>query len=285
MAVGTETGRRVARLGSVYKRRPFLAFYSLTLAISWSFWIPVAVSHQALIPVWPSTSFLIAGAFGPSLAAIVLTAMDGGRTAIRGLFGGLLKWRVGVRWYLLALLSPAVLCFSAVALHVLLGGAAPRLYSPVPWYLLPAYFLLVLLFVGPMTEEIGWRWYALPMLQAERSALSASLVLGSSWALWHLPLAWTGETSWPGLPFPLFALAIVALAILFTWAYNGTGGSLLIVLLFHAAINFTLTLVPIQPTDSMPLRTCLIGVGLPWAAAIVVVIAEGPARLTRKPPP
>jgi membrane protease YdiL (CAAX protease family) len=184
-----------------------------------------------------------------------------------------------------ALLSPAALCLSAVALHVLLGGAVPRLYSPVPWYLLPAYFLLVLLFVGPMTEEIGWRWYALPMLQAERSALSASLILGSSWALWHLPLAWTGETSWPGLPFPLFALAIVALAILFTWAYNGTGGSLLIVLLFHAAINFTLTLVPIQPTSTMPLRTCLIGVGLLWAAAIVVVIAEGPALLTRKPPP
>jgi len=211
MAVGTETGRRVARLGSGYKRRPFLTFYLLTLAISWSFWIPVAVSHQALIPFWPSTLFLIAGAFGPSLAAIVLTAMDDGRNAVRDLFSGLLKWRVGVRWYLVVLLLPAVFCLSAVALHVLLGGAAPRLYSPVPWYLLPAYFLLVLLFVGPMTEEIGWRWYALPMLQAERSALSASLVLGSSWALWHLPLAWTGETSWPGLPFPLFALAIIAL--------------------------------------------------------------------------
>ena len=178
MAVGTETGRRVARLESVYKRRPFLVFYSLTLVISWSFWIPVAVSYQALIPFWPSTFFLIAGAFGPSLSAIVLTAMDGGRIAVRSLFGGLLKWRVGVRWYLVALLLPAALCFSAVALHVLLGGSAPRLYSPVPWYLLPAYFLIVLLFVAPVTEEIGWRWYALPMLQAKRSALSPSLILG-----------------------------------------------------------------------------------------------------------
>jgi len=160
MAVRTETGRRVAGLGSAYKRRSFLTFYSLTLAISWSFWIPVAVSHQVHLSFWPSTLFLVAGAFGPSLAAIVLTVMDDGRTAVRGLFGGLLKWRVDVRWYLAALLLPASLCLSAVALHVLLGGAAPRLYSPVPWYLLPAYFLLVLLFVGPMTEEIGWRWYA-----------------------------------------------------------------------------------------------------------------------------
>jgi uncharacterized protein len=180
MAVGTETGHRVARLGSVYKRRPFLTFYSLTLAISWSFWIPVAVSYQALMPFWPSTLFLIVGAFGPSLTAIVLTAIDDGRNAVRDLFSELLKWRVGVWWYLMVLLLPAVFCLSAVALHVLLGGVAPRLYSPVPWYLLPAYFLLILLFVGPMREEIGWRWYALPMLQTERSALSASLVLGSS---------------------------------------------------------------------------------------------------------
>ena len=283
MAVRTDTSRRVTRLVSVYERRPFLTFYSLTLAISWSFWIPVAVSHQALIPFWPSTLFLIIGAFGPSFAAVLLTIMNGGPAAVRGLFGGLLKWRVSVRWYLVALLLPAALCFSAVALHVLLGGSAPQLYSPVPWYLLPAYFLVVMLFIGPVPEEIGWRRYALPMLQAERSALSASLVLGSSWALWHLPLAWTGGTSWPGLPFPLFALAIFALAILFTWAYNGTEGSLLIVLLFHAAINFTLTLVPVQPTSTMPLRTCMIGVGLLWAAAIVVVIVEGPVRLSRKP--
>lgn len=282
MVLGSETGGRAARLGAVCRRRPFLAFYTLTLVISWSFWVPVAVSYQALIPFWPSTLFLIFGAFGPSLSAIVLATMDKGRIPFRDLFGGLLKWRVGVRWYLLALFLPAALCFSALALHVLLGGSAPQLYSPVPWYLLPVYFLLVLLFVGPMTEEIGWRWYALPRLQAERSALSASLILGSSWALWHLPLAWTGETSWPGLPFPLFALAIIALTILFTWAYNGTGGSLLIVLLFHAAINFTLTLVPVQPTSTMPLRTCIIGVGLLWAAAIIVVLAEGPERLARK---
>jgi uncharacterized protein len=129
MAVGTETGRRVARQGAVYKRRPFLTFYLLTLAISWSFWIPVAASHQALIPFWPSTLFLIAGAFGPSLAAIMLTAMDDGKTAVRVLFSGLLKWRVGVRWYLVVLLLPAVFCLSAVALHVLLGGVAPRLYK------------------------------------------------------------------------------------------------------------------------------------------------------------
>jgi hypothetical protein len=160
--------------------------------------------------------FLIFGSFGPSLSAVILAAMKSGGISVRG-FGGLPKWRLGVRWYLLALLLPAALCFSAVALHVFLGGSAPQLYSPVPWYPLPVYFLVVLLFVGPMTAEIDWRWYALPIFRLIGAPCQrARSSVGSSWALWHLPLAWTGETSWPGLPFPLFALAIIALTILFT---------------------------------------------------------------------
>lgn len=278
-----EKGCLTGRLVPALRRRPFLIFYSLALVISWSFWVPVVLSSGSL-PYWSSVFFLISGAFGPTLSAILLTAMDGGTSAVRRLFGRLLRWRVGVRWYLAALLLPAALSFCAIALYVLLGGVAPRLYSPVPWYSLPAYFLAILFFVGPLPEEMGWRSYALPILQAKRSALSASVILGLSWALWHLPLVWTGETYWHGIPFPLFTLAMVALAILFTWAYNGTGESLPIVLLFHAAINFTLTLVPVQPTDTMPLWLSLIGVGLLWAVALAVVMCEGSARLTRRPP-
>lgn len=283
MAGGSRKGYRAGRLRSVLGRRPFLVFYSLALVISWSFWIPVVVSSQSLPPSWWFVFCLIAGAFGPTLSAILLTAMEGGPFAVRRLFGRLLRWRVDVCWYLAALLLPASLAFCAIALYVLFGGVAPQLYSPVPWYSLPAYFLAVLLFVGPLPEEIGWRSYALPILQAKRSALTASVILGLSWALWHLPLAWTGDAFWHGVPFPLFALAMIALAILFTWTYNGTGGSLPVVLLFHAAINFTLTLVPLQPTDSMPLWPSLIGVGLLWVVALAVVISEGPERLTRRP--
>jgi hypothetical protein len=78
MALGTETGGCAARLGAVCRKRPLLAFYALTLVISWPFWIPVAVSHQALIPFWPSTLFLIFGSFGPSLSAVILAAMKSG---------------------------------------------------------------------------------------------------------------------------------------------------------------------------------------------------------------
>jgi membrane protease YdiL (CAAX protease family) len=264
------------------QRHPLLAFYLLTLATAWSFWIPVAASSRPLLPAHMPPLLLVVGAFGPSLSAIVLMAVEQGRAGIRRLLGPLLKWYVGARWYLVAFLLPAAVYVSAAALYVLLGGVIPPYAGAIPWHLLPVYFVIALLFVGPLQEEVGWRGYALPILQSRMSALSASVVLGSLWAFWHLPLFWTTGPGHPNVSFGLFATAVMALSILFTWVYNNTRGSLLIILLFHASFNFTLWFVPVLPTGMLPLRLSLIGVGLLWVVAIVVVIAEGPARLARK---
>ncbi len=267
------------------RRHPLLAFYLLALAITWSLWFPVAASSRPLLPAHMPPLLLIAGAFGPSLSAIVLMAVEQGRAGVRRLLRPLLRWYVGARWYLVAFLLPAAVYLSAAVLYVVLGGAIPRYAGAVPWYLLPAYFVIALLFVGPLQEEVGWRGYALPMLQTKMSALSASVVLGFLWALWHLPLFWTTGLGHPDVSFGLFATAVVGLSILFTWVYNNTQGSLVTILLFHASINFTLWFVPVLPTGMMPLRLSLIGVGLLWIVAIAVVIVEGPTRLARKPTP
>lgn len=87
-----------------------------------------------------------------------------------------------------------------------------------------------------MGEELGWRGFALPRLQARMSALSASLILGLLWALWHLPLYLTAGHPLSEVFFGWFLLSILADAILFTWIFNNTRGSLLVVLLFHASI-------------------------------------------------
>ena len=268
---------------SLCRRHPFFAFCLLAYAFTWSFWLPVVVFFQWLLPPWMYPALLATGAFGPTLSALVLTAMNGGKAAIHKLLGQLCKWRVGFRWYLVVLLMPVALSFSALALHSLLGGTTGWFSSPVPSYLLPAYFLL-LLFVGPIQEEIGWRGYALPMLQRDRSALSASLILGFLWAFWHLPLFWIQGLGRINLGFTVWLLGIIALAILFTWLYNGTQGSLLIVLLFHGSLIFTFALVPILPVGASPLRPSLIGLGLLWIVATIVIIVEKPAHLTRNTP-
>ena len=90
-----------------------------------------------------------------------------------------------------------------------------------------------------LEEELGWRGYWLPRLQERYGALASSIFLGLVWGLWHLPLALTPGDIRSGTFFGWTVLGTVATAVVFTWAYNHTGGSLLIALLFHTAINIT----------------------------------------------
>jgi uncharacterized protein len=110
--------------------------------------------------------------------------------------------------------------------------------------------------------------------------LKASLVIGIFWGSWHLPLWLTGSESHPISYFPAFVLAVIATSVICTWLYNSTGGSLLIVVLYHAAINLPLTVL-ITPLGSQMAQPFLIYVGLTVMAAVVVVIATGAEHLSR----
>ena len=145
-----------------------------------------------------------------------------------------------------------------------------------------AIFLGFSIFPGSaLGEEIGWRGYALPRLQARRSALSASLIIGPIWALWHLPLWLTGAPGRTPILYAAFVVSAFALSVLLTWVYNSTGGSLLLVVLLHATINLPIRLL----YDSLGSRVTvpvLLYFGLTVVAAIVVVIVAGPKHLSRK---
>src|SRR5918912_3555685 len=86
-------------------------------------------------------------------------------------------------------------------------------------------------------EEIGWRGYALPRLQRRFAPLPASLLLGIVWGCWHAPQWFIPETGQQGFAFPAFLVWVVALSIMFGWIANGTRGSVLLVILSHAATN------------------------------------------------
>jgi membrane protease YdiL (CAAX protease family) len=222
----------------------------------------------------------IAGTFGPTTAALLLTFVWDGQIGLQALWKRLLIWRVNILWYLFSFLSSALIVLAAIQIHVWLGGDVPEFNDPGQWYLIIPVFLYVL-FLSVLGEEIGWRGYALPRLQESRSALIASLIIGVMWGFWHLPLFWIEGNFHQEIPLSLFVLQDVALSIVLTWLYNGTGGSLLIVHLFHAASNTTLGLLPILPTDTGgELRPLWIAVGLLWIVATVIVAVNGPATLS-----
>jgi membrane protease YdiL (CAAX protease family) len=264
-------------LSRVVKRHPLVTFFVLTYALSWTFEVPLVVLRDGIAGTQGLVLNLLA-ANVPSVLAIVLTAMVLGREALRKLLGRLLIWRVDPRWYLVVV-GPAALAGGMVALNALVGGPA----LSVDATLLSAVIMLAfMIFPGSaLGEEIGWRGYALPRLQAGRSALSASLILGVIWGFYHLPLYFTGQAFRPLSLFPLFVVSTIALSVIITWLYNSTGGSLLLVVLLHATFNLPLTLL-IAPLGSRVTVPFLLYVGLLVVAAIVVVIWAGPKHLSRK---
>jgi membrane protease YdiL (CAAX protease family) len=102
----------------------------------------------------------------------------------------------------------------------------------------PLAFATTFLLGGPLGEEPGWRGFALPRLQRRNGPLLGSVILGVLWALWHLPLFWTGVWNPPTIPnILMFIVMITALTIIMTWVFNHANGSLLITMLMHASFN------------------------------------------------
>ncbi len=220
---------------------------------------------------------MLLGSLVPSSVAIALVAVQYGKAGVRKLLHRLLIWRVGFGWWAAVVLL-STLAAVAVGLSILVGGESPDVTVVVPGAVV-LFFLSI--FPGSAGgEEIGWRGFALPHLQSARSALTASLALGVVWGVWHLPLYLIGADIRPIGLFAPWVVLTVAMSVILTWVYNGTGGSLLLVVVFHAAANVPLT-VFYEPLDDNVTQPFLIYVALMVVAAAVVVVATGPAALSR----
>ncbi|MCC7358904.1 MAG: CPBP family intramembrane metalloprotease [Anaerolineales bacterium] len=267
-------------------------FFILAFGLSWAVWLPDALASHGLVAFRfnPVLTGLL-GAVGPSLAALVTTAAYDGLAGLAGLLKRLLTWRVGLQWYLFVLLWPAGLSLAGTGLSVLLGGPLPNFLRPpfvevFPqlssaglFVFLPAFFLQQLLFGSSIGEEIGWRGFALPRLQAQVGSLPASLLLGLVWGVWHLPLWLTRGTLVQGAASGWHFLGLLATTILFTWVFNHTRGSLLQALLFHAAIGVTgLFLASAQFHPAL-------GAALSCGMAALAIGVSGPQLMPRRPMP
>lgn len=220
-------------------------FFIIAFGFSWLFWLPPVLSSLGFLslPV-PNMVWVIIGAHGPLFAASALTYRSGGWAAVKQLIRSGFNLRMSLGWWLAIILIPVVLAGMAVRANVLLNGFQPDttlLYQPL--LILPT-FLFLFFFGGSFQEEFGWRGYALPRLLAYLNPLMASLTLGVIWGFWHLPLFHITGASQSFMPFGIFLLLAVAFSILFTWFFLRTGRNLFSALLFHTAINTSLSLFP-----------------------------------------
>jgi membrane protease YdiL (CAAX protease family) len=226
------------------QRVPLIAYFALAFALSWAIEIPLALSARGWIatPFPPWLHYL--ASFGPMMAAVVVTLLTQGVGGLRPVFRGYALWRVRPIYVIVAVVAPCAVFALLVLATRAARGAWPDLaalgrpdYLP-PLGLLPTLLLWTLTFgVG---EETGWRGFALPRLQASRSAFSASMILGALWAAWHLPALLYRDTylEMGLLVTPMLLAVAVVGSTVYTWMYNGTGGSLLWLVLFHGLFDF-----------------------------------------------
>ncbi|RKD88999.1 CPBP family intramembrane glutamic endopeptidase [Halopiger aswanensis] len=258
-------------------RRPVVAFFVLAYAISWLGFLPTILGRGG---AFGGLNLLLAQ-FGPAIAGGLVLWYTGG--SIREWVGRVGRWRVPLRWWAATIAIPIVV-FGAAGVGFALLGYEPQLSrvpDPLRTYLPTLVGLTLLAGLG---EEPGWRGFALSRLQERYSPLGATLLLGTVWACWHLPVFFVDPRSSHGITDPLVlvgmvlltAVGIVLYSFFYTWIYNHTR-SVLLMMFLHGGFNTgTVHLVPFAdelvfgPTYTT-LLTVQIGVLLVAVLALVVL--------------
>lgn len=215
------------------------------------------------------------------MATIILSILAKGREGVKKLFRPIKYWRVGIHWYIFILFFPIGKRLVAYVIDTLLGQSYKLGLSPIlSFFNLPEQAIMIPIavastFPNTLGEEVGWRGFALPKLQVKYTAFVSSIIIGLFWGFWHIPI-WIaqGYIDLSLLHLIIEILSMIPLAIIFTWVYNSTKGSLLLVWLFHASITITNYFVPLLPTPTEKL--------LSWAVSIIIVIVTGLTHLPRK---
>jgi uncharacterized protein len=268
-------------IGPSIRRYPLATFLLLAFGLTWLVWVPRAMASQGLLATDLPLVVGQAWSWGPAAAALLAAAITGGRAAVRELGARLVRWRVGWPWYVVVLIGPAAFSVAVAGAYAALGGSwvVPRAFVGNILGLVP--FFLVLALTDGLGEEAGWRGYALPRLLARHGALAASLSLGLVWALWHLPLLWTEGAVLYQRPVWLPFLELPAEAVIYTWIFQHTRGSVLLAVLLHASSN----LFALPQAAAGDLGLSLLGAAAVWLLALVVVAAFGTRRFARGPRP
>jgi membrane protease YdiL (CAAX protease family) len=223
--------------------------------------------------------FEISGAFvyvamlvGPSGAAILLTGLLDGRPGFRELFSRLIKWRVGMRWYAVSLLTaPLLITTILFMLSIVSPVFLPTLFTSDGnlTAILPA--VVAGLAVG-LFEETGWTGFAVPRLRSRYSVLYTGLLVGVVWGAWHFLPFWERDTFSGILPLLLLILRLFSwlppFRILMVWVYDHTE-SLLLSVLMHASLMASLTIFVPADLSGITLMVWI----LAWAAALWVGVA------------
>lgn len=240
--VNPEQPRRATGLRGLARRHPVISFFVLAYAISWSWWVPLALRGEVVRAGdgWPTH---LPGLIGPAIAALIVTATTEGRAGLRDLGRRMVRWRIGVRWWLVIAGTFALVGLGAVQALVT-GDEVPALADFTRYTgigpIAPVAVVTVVLVVNGLGEETGWRGFAVERLLHDHDLRWTALVVGAGWAGWHLPFFWLVDTfrSFGPLAFG-WSISMLAASLVLAQMYVAGQRSILLVAAWHTAFNFT----------------------------------------------
>jgi len=264
------------------RRYPLLSFFLMTFAITWSLGAVYFLFGKQLEPyvgqVNHSHPLYYLAVYALSIAAITVVWRTQGRASLRQFLARLLQWRIGWRWYAFLVIAFILAHLGARGVAVLRGEAVPGiLYA---WYM-TAPLALYWLFAdaGPIGEELGWRGFALPLLQRRFSPFAAAVLLGTVWAVWHLPAFFISGLAQSRFSFPFFVLQTIGLSYLMMAVYNATNGNVPLVIVIHWLNNVSGSMNLYKVNDKT-----MIAMFLFYCVAAIVIKRVAPVKVPFKDP-
>jgi membrane protease YdiL (CAAX protease family) len=266
-------------LKAFIQSRPVLSYYALVFAISWGgILIAVGLGPGGLPAIKEQAQmlflFVILALFaGPSVAGIVLIGLVHGRAGFRDLLARMMRWRVGARWYAMALLTaPLLVTGTLLAFSLSSAEFLPRIFTASDKASLLLFGIGWGLAGGGLLEELGWTGFAVPTLRQRYSVLTTGLIVGFLWGVWHFLVAfWGSGTSSGALSLAIFMPAVLfyvgslpAYRVLMVWVYDRTGESMLLAMLMHASFSSSMLIL-------QPLGLALVP-GLSWNLVLAVAL-------------
>jgi membrane protease YdiL (CAAX protease family) len=249
-----------------------LAFVAVAFLVSWGWMLALAVTGASVEPGtgWPTH---LPALLGPMAGALLVIGWTGGRPALRDLGRRMVLARCSPVWWLVAL-SPALLLAGALTTSALgwttVDGSGLAVFSGISsgWGVVLVATTVVL--VNGFGEETGWRGYAQPVLQQRHTPLVATVLVAGIWALWHAPmfLVLSSFRSFGPATLVGWGVGLLSGAVLLAWLYNRSGGSILLVALWHGGYNL------VSATALGPSWLAAVSTVLVIAAALTLVVVE-----------
>jgi CAAX protease family protein len=272
-------------------RHPVATFLLIGIGVNFAVTLIPPLVDAELLPFDLPLYGVLGGIFGVGLAAFLVTAAADGRAGVEDLVRRSLRWRVPVRWYLIALFGvPVAATLLAIAIYGTEAVESPPGGWPRALGAVIVLFLLQLV-LFQMPEEIGWTGFLQERWQDRYSPLMLCAMVALPWAVWHLPDFFVDE----GLGIETVLTAPVFLAfefislffarILIVWLYAKTGRSVLLVAIFHASFDASISELSFDIVPGSNVARFLVLGGVIVSAAAAVTVATKGQFAERRPSP